>query len=96
MNKWPDIEAAVNEGLDEAFAKAALIKWRSIVNEPPPVGEYIWCWHPVWRHAFPAQYAGDEFGKVFVDTCEAAAKGRWDYATHWMPMLRPSEAERKL
>ena len=60
--------------------------WQLI--ETAKLGEMVWLWHPLWRHAFAGRPNGDG-GAVWIDTCETEARGRQDFATHWMPLPVP-------
>lgn len=58
-------------------------KWYPIDEAPLAVMGLVT--GPLWRGAFPGARNGEN-GAVWIDTCEAVAKGRQDYATHWMPL----------
>jgi hypothetical protein len=62
---------------------ASTTGWQPI--ETAPMCEMVLLWHPLWRHPFPGQRNGDH-GAVWIDTCEMEARGRQEYATHWMAM----------
>ena len=61
-------------------------EWQPI--ESAPFAVWGWVWHRSWRRAFPGIRNGD-LGAVWVDTCETEARGRQDYASHWMPAAEP-------
>lgn len=62
---------------------AEMSGWQTI--ETAPLGQMVWLWGPLWRHAFPGRRNGDN-GAVYVDTCEPEAKGWQSIASHWMPL----------
>lgn len=61
-------------------------EWQPI--ETAPFMETVLVWGPGWRCGFPGKRYG-EYGAVMIDTCELEAKGRPEYATHWMPLPEP-------
>lgn len=60
--------------------------------EEAPLAVWGLAFHPVWRHPFPAMRNGDN-GAVYVDTCEAEAKGWQTFATHWMEFPKAPNAK---
>jgi hypothetical protein len=69
-------------------AIAAVDAWQPIETAPFAVWGLVW--HRGWRRPFPGMRNGYN-GAIWVDTCETAAAGRQDYATHWRPNEPPSE-----
>lgn len=59
--------------------------WQPIETAPKDGTRFL-AWAPLWRCPFPAQSPDPVTSLVWIDTCEAEAKGRREFATHWMPM----------
>lgn len=66
--------------------------WQPI--ETAKLGEMVWLWGPIWRHAFPGQRVGD-YGECIVDTCEPEARGWKGFATHWRQPPPPPETAKE-
>ena len=63
-------------------------QWKDISTAPRDGTRFL-AWGPLWRCPFPAQFPDPVTTMVWIDTCEVEAKGRREYATHWMPLPAP-------
>lgn len=60
--------------------------------EDAPLGVMGFVWHRAWRSPFPGKRIGD-MGMVWIDTCDAKATGREDYADWWCPFMVTPERD---